>query len=266
MKKITVVGGDRRLTTAKKCFENAGYTVDSIGLFPEDSGDISSSQIIVLPVPTTKDGVNVFAPLTNKKIPLAFIHENTNNEQKIFCCNFSFADRRCVDYNTLDNYAILNAIPTAEGAVKLAVENTAFTLWRSQVLVIGFGRVGKVLADRLKGMGCDVTVSARKASDLAMIDALGFKSINTGSINGKDLDFHIIFNTVDAEVINDESLKKTSCRCIIDLSSKGGFDLQAAKTAGITALKAPGLPGITAPKTAGEILANIIIESADSLD
>jgi dipicolinate synthase subunit A len=131
-------------------------------------------------------------------------------------------------------------------------------------LVIGYGRVGKILADRLKAIGCDVTISARKPADLALAEALGFSYINTGQLNFKPLEYDIIFNTVDVKVIEDTSLKTCTADLIIDLSSKGGLSLNVANSLGIKALKAPGLPGIIAPKTAAEILTNTITHIINS--
>ena len=73
MKKITILGGDRRLKLAACELEKNGYTVDTLGLYENDNGDISTSEFILLPVPTTKDGLNIFAPLTDRKIPLSYI-------------------------------------------------------------------------------------------------------------------------------------------------------------------------------------------------
>jgi len=258
MKKITVIGGDNRLKFVKENLKNQGYTVDTLGLYEEDNGDITTSQILIFPVPTTKDGINVFTPLTKRKIPLSDIVENTTNEQLLLSCNYNFENKKCIDYGSLDSYALLNAVPTAEGALKIAIENTPFTLWKSSALVIGYGRVGKILADRLKKVGCDVTISARKPSDLALADALGFKYINTEHLNLKKLKYNIIFNTVDVKVIEDEALKKAKCELIVELSTHGGFSMQAAEEYGINAIKAPGLPGHIAPQTAAEILSNTV--------
>lgn len=264
MKKITILGGDNRLKILKNGLEASGYLTDSIGLFDNDNGDIRSSQVIVLPVPTTKDGVNVFAPLTKRSIPLKFVEENTDREQLILCCNYNFGNKNCVDYGSFDSYALLNAVPTAEGAIKIAIENTDYTLWKAKVLVIGYGRVGKILANRLKAFGSDVTVSARKPSDFGLAEALGFRYINTEHLNVKPLKFDIIFNTVDVKVIDDSSLKQCTNTLLIDLSSYGGFSLEEAVRLGIKAIKAPGLPGIIAPKTAAEILSNTVTHIINS--
>lgn len=260
MKKVIIIGGDDRLKTVEKHLRDNGFSVSTLGLYQNDSGDISSADIIILPVPTTKDKATVFTPLTGRRIPLSEIKERLTPEKTVLCCNYYFENCNCTDYNKLDSYALLNAVPTAEGAIKLCIENTPFTLWDARVLVIGCGRVGKVLANRLRGLGANVTVSARKLSDFALIKAIGFNAVNTNLLNDRPLEFDVIFNTVDFYVLNNESFENTPCKCIIDLSSKGGFSIDAAKKCGITAIKAPGLPGITAPHTAGKILAETVIK------
>ncbi|MBR6510546.1 MAG: hypothetical protein IKT38_08075 [Clostridia bacterium] len=264
MKKITILGGDRRLRLAAKELEKNGYTVDTIGLYENDNGDISTSQFILLPVPTTKDKINIFAPLTNRKIPLSYVEENAPKDTLVLSCNFFFKNCACVDYGALDSYALLNAVPTAEGAIKYAIENTPFTIWKSKCLVIGYGRVGKVLANRLEGLGADVTVTARSPKDISLAEAIGFNSMLTAELNLKPLSYDIIFNTVDFEVINDEALKKLHCSLLLDLSSKGGFNLEKARDFGVNAIKLPGLPNITAPDTAAKILSDTVLHILNS--
>ncbi len=259
MKKICIVGGDTRLKTVKHSLENQNFFVSTLGLYPEDKGDIALSDILILPVPTTRDGTTVFAPLTNRVIPLSEIYDKTS-DQLILCCNYNFKNRKCIDYNTLDSYALLNAVPTAEGAIKIAIENTDFTLWQSKILVIGNGRVGKILANRLKNLGANVTVSARKPKDFAELEALGFNYINTEELENMYLGYDIIFNTVDFPVLSDKALKNLPCSLLLDLSSKGGFNHEYAVSLGLNAQKAPALPGKTAPKTAGKILAKTVSE------
>lgn len=264
MKKITIIGGDNRLKIVKNRLCELGYSVDTLGLFENDNGDFSNSQIIILPVPTTKDSKTVFTPLTHRVINLEEIAANTTNEQLILCCNYLFQNKNSVDYGALDSYALLNAVPTAEGAIKIAIENTDFTLWNSKILVIGFGRVGKILAQRLKALGSKVTVSARKPSHFAELSALGFDYINTENLNSSPLNYDIIINTVDVKVIADNSLKTCVAPLLLDLSSLGGFDLEKAREYGKTAIKAPGLPGKIAPLTAADILSNTITHIINS--
>lgn len=264
MKKITLIGGDDRLKILKRELEKEGYLTDTLGLFPDDYADITTSNVIILPVPTTKDGLNVFCPLTERKIPLENIQNTATKGQLILCCNYIFQNKNCIDYGSLDSYALLNSVPTAEGAIKIAIEKTPYTLWKSKVLVIGYGRVGKILSDRLKSLGCDITVSARKSADFAMLDALGFKYISTGDADKSAKDYQIIFNTVDVKVISDKTLENLENTLLIDLSTKGGFDLKLAEEYKIKAVKAPGLPSKIAPETAAEILKNTVLHIINS--
>lgn len=257
MKKITVLGGDSRLKIAAEQLRGYGYTVNTPD-FPE-AGDLSGCDVLLLPVPTTRDGETLFAPECRKKIYLFDIARLVPDSTLILSCGYMFEGKNCIDYGKNDAYCLLNAVPTAEGAIALAIEKTPFTLWGSRVLVIGCGRVGRILAGRLKSLGCRVTVSARKASDFALISAMGCYAAKTSEIK-KHLNCDIIFNTVDVKVIEDGDFENCTAELIIDLSSHGGYDSAAAEAAGITALKAPGLPGKTAPQTAGEILARSVRE------
>ena len=86
------------------------------------------------------------------------------------------------------------------------------------------------------------------------------EKVHTEGLKSSPLDYDIIINTVDFPVIDNNGLETTPCKCIIDLSSKGGFNLDFAISRGITAIIAPSLPLKVAPKPAGEILAQTIIE------
>ena len=79
MKKVCIVGGDSRLKTVKHHLEKQNFFVSTLGLYPEDKGDIALSDILILPVPTTRDGKNVFTPLTNRVIPLEDIYKKTQD-------------------------------------------------------------------------------------------------------------------------------------------------------------------------------------------
>lgn len=157
-----------------------------------------------------------------------------------------------LDYYDREETQIANAIPTAEGALQLAMESTDRTLHASRCLVIGYGRIGRMLADRLLALGAEVTVSARKYGDLAWIQAWGFQSLRTGGLTGRLERFDLIFNTAPALILDGARLGETREDCvIIDLASApGGVDLEAAKQLDRRVIQAPGLPGKVAPRTA----------------
>jgi dipicolinate synthase subunit A len=156
--------------------------------------------------------------------------------------------------------AVLNAVATAEGAIQLAMEETAITICRAKVLVIGFGRIGKILAHRLKGLGAHVTVAARSYADFAWIRAYGYENANTLSLEGTLGRYDIVINTVPARVLGEERLRELSKDCLcMDLASKpGGMDFAAASKLGIKAIWALSLPGEVAPITSGSIIKEAI--------
>ena len=260
MKKVLFVGGDNRSIYAMDELKQRGFFVSSYGLHENDYNSISDFDVIVLPIPTTKDKKTVFCPISNRNILLSEIEEKAEN-RLIISCGYSFDGKRNVDVLSLDGYAFRNAVPTAEGAIAFAIDNTDFTLWKSKVLVIGNGRVAKVLISRLKNFGCDLTVSARNDKDFSLLETEGIKYIDTSSVNGNS-DYDIIFNTIDVSIFrNLDNLGKT---LLIDLSSKGCLDFNIAKEKNIRAYKLPGLPGKVAPKTAGKILAETVIQTIKS--
>lgn len=256
MKKIILIGGDKRMLTVKKEFEQYGYIVSTLGLIDGDNADVSSADIIVLPVPASRDGKTVNCALTGRIITLDEVEQMTKN-CRVFCGGKAIVGDNVTDYLALDSYCLLNAVPTAEGAIAEAIRRTSHTLWNSQVLVIGYGRVGKILCDRLLGMRCNLCVSARKSSDFATLDALGIKHIHTKDAQKNASRFDIIFNTIDVTVFNDLS---DFSGLIIDLSSKGCVVDTALDNLADRYVILPALPAKCASETAGKILAQTVIQ------
>ncbi len=226
---------------------------------------INSSEYVILPLPVTGDGEIINAPFCDKKINLNEKLYALLKNKKVFGGIISPIEKEVKNsaYYIKDYYRedfmILNAVPTAEGAVKAALGEYKKTINKSNCLVAGYGRIGKVLAELLKNMGANVTVSARKSEDMAWINTRGYKSINLKN-NKSPLGFDIIFNTVPAQIFDYNNLllcpKET---IIIDLASEpGGVDKEAAEKLGIKAVHALGLPGKFFPETAGEIIKKTI--------
>ncbi|MTV50480.1 dipicolinate synthase subunit DpsA [Heliobacillus mobilis] len=166
---------------------------------------------------------------------------------------------RLVEVAEMDEVAVFNSVPSAEGAVQIAMEKLPITIHSSQSLVIGFGRVGITLARLLKGMGSNVTVAARNSSARARAWEMAVEGVSFEALSDALARADIIYNTVPVMVLDEQTLSGTNRDAlIIDLASApGGIDFEAARRLGIEALLVPGLPGKVAPKTAGEILARI---------
>lgn len=88
------------------------------------------------------------------------------------------------DYFLREELTIANAAMTAEGAIQVAMENLDRTLLNMECLVIGFGRIGKLLSHRLHGIGAKVSATARKREDLAWIRAYGWRALDTEHLDG----------------------------------------------------------------------------------
>jgi len=158
----------------------------------------------------------------------------------------------------LDEVAILNSIPTAEGAVALAMQHTDFTIHGATVVVLGFGRCGQTLARTLWALGADVRVVARQGAHLARIREMGMTPYRLEALEQAVQDANIVFNSVPTHLLTAGVLQGMPRECvIIDIASKpGGTDFRYAERRGMKALLAPSLPGLVAPKTAGRIIAS----------
>ncbi|MDE7244858.1 MAG: dipicolinate synthase [Oscillospiraceae bacterium] len=155
---------------------------------------------------------------------------------------------------------IANAVPTAEGALQLAMASTDYTLSGSRCLVTGYGRIGRLLSERLQALGANVTIAARKYSDFAWAAAHGFSTVQISRLSGRLGAYDLIFNTVPALLFDANRLRETREDCVLlDLASApGGFDQTAAKALGRQVICAPGLPGKTAPRTAAAAIRDSI--------
>ena len=262
-----IIGGDKRQLYCGKSAADDGYGVYICGfekcdaLLGMDISDIETtvrkSDAVILPLPATKDGVTLNAPLSDKMIQLDALFEIIRNKP-VFCgMSLPFKKENVFDYSTREEFAVANAVPTSEGAIETAMLEYDGTINNSKCLVAGYGRIGRVLSDMLAGLGADVTVSARSLKDIEFIKARGFHAVSTNDIHGK---FDIIFNTVPHMIFNAHILAKTALNAlVIDLASMpGGVDFSAAKRLNIKTVHALSLPGKVAPKSSGIIIKNAV--------
>ncbi|MDA8213028.1 MAG: dipicolinate synthase subunit DpsA [Clostridia bacterium] len=278
--RVAVLGGDGRQVLLVAELGKLGARVKVIGLsgIQENSRvtihssleeTVRDAQVVLLPMPGVNDEGRIFAPQINiplhltagvvEKIPpgapiLVGVAKRYLREL------LAEKQRKLVEVAELDNVAILNSIPSAEGAIQMAMEAVPITIHNSNSFVLGYGRTGITLARMLKGIGAKVWVAARKPGDLARIEEQGYRPVPFPELGGYIQQADLIFNTVPAMVLDKNLLTKVSREAyILDLASTpGGTDFLAASNLGIKAVLAPGLPGKVAPKTAGQILIQVI--------
>ena len=223
--------------------------------------------VVILPLPAEEGGF-ITAPLSKVRIPAAELLDSFEPGTLICAGRASVTlHEECekrglvlADYFEREELTVMNALATAEAAVTLAAENLPITLREARALVVGFGRIGKLLTLELKGLGCRVSASARKYEDLAWATAFGAHAVQTSAIDGIIQDYDVIFNTVPVTVLGRSALERMRSEAlIIDLASKpGGVDWAAAGELGTNVIWALSLPGKTSPVTAGRIIRDSI--------
>lgn len=262
-----IIGGDKRITLLAKKLQEDGHNVKTYGNEISEIEEIKTKEelnnnkyeIIISGIPLSKDGKNVNMPLSNKTISLEEFKKISKNK-KVFAGNIGDIEGDDVLKN--EKLTILNTVPTAEGAIQIAMEETDCTLSGAKTLVLGFGRVGKTLCNKLKNIGAEVYCEARKEDDLAWIEVYGYNPVRLEDIRQNICKMDIIFNTIPTEILNKgELILMNKETLIIDLASyPGGVDYKTAEKLGIKAILALGLPGKVAADSTSEYIKKYIYE------
>lgn len=285
-KRFTVLGGDLRSIKLANLIAAEGNKVDIYGfknagfeLGMEESPNLESaikeSDIVIGPLPCSNDNETINTPFHHEKININDVFKMMNKNQLFIAGRISekilhaasVYNVYSVDLLEREEMAVLNAIPTAEGAIQIAMEEMPITLHNSNAMILGFGRIGKILAKMLLGLGCNVYVEARKYSDLAWIKGYGYKAVHIAELEKNISNMDVIFNTIPQVVIDTNMLKNIKKEgLIIDLASKpGGVDFEKAKEMGVKTIWALSLPGKVAPITAAEFIKDTIYNIINEL-
>ena len=277
-----VIGGDRRQAELAKLLAAEGNPVRTYGLdrwlpggetCPERAAE---ADVVILPLPLCKEeGIlncaecsvstrELFACMRGCQLALAGQVKPAQQREAEEC---GVVLR---DYFLREELTVANAAATAEAAVRVAGAALDCT-WRGiPCLVLGFGRIGKLLSHHLCGVGADVTAAARKLEDLAWIRAYGYRDLRIDRLRGHLERFRVVFNTVPAPVLTEVLLAQLPKGCLcLDLASERGIDPVGAAKRGIPLLWERGLPGRIVPRTAAEAIlqtmyAMILEERSDS--
>jgi len=234
---------------------------------------LPQSDVVVFPLPLLDNQGLVSTPLSDEKISLESCLAHLSPQAVAVAGKvppeaktaFRTMGIPLYDYLEREEFAILNALPTAEGAVEIALRHLPFTLFDASCLITGYGRIGRVLARLLGAFGAKVSVAARGCDDLAWVRADGFTPVHFSQIGGCLPHVDLLFNTIPAVVLDEEKLSLLRRRClIIDLASMpGGVDFEAAKRLGLQTVWALSLPGKVAPESAGKITLDAIFNILD---
>ena len=273
--KISIIGGDLRIKKLAEMMAKDGIKVYTYGLDIQDNVIqcnsikelVQSSDIIIGPVPFCSNGRTINATFSNEEILLTDFTKELNGKRFIAGAIkenvyelLKDKNVEIIDILKREELSVLNSISTAEGAIQIAMENTEITLSGSNILILGFGRIGKVLAKMLDGIGANVYCEARKPQDLAWIQAFGYTTIDLKNLNQNLDKFDVIMNTIPSVVLDESNLDKVKQDClIIDLASNpGGVDREEVKRRKIKFVWALSLPGKVAPVTSAKYIKETI--------
>ena len=285
-KNIWLLGGDQRQAELARLLAMDGHQVHTWaleeGLPAEEPAGVrqppdglSQAQCVILPLPAA-DGTALHSPLSQFHPTLRQVFDALVPGQLVLAGKadsglHTLARERGVrllDYFAREELAVANAVPTAEGAIQIAMEQLPVTLHGASVLVVGFGRIGQATALRLAALGAQVTVAARRWEALAWAQALGCQGLLLSRLGSEPRPFQLVVNTVPAQVLGSEVLGRFPSGCLIlDLASNpGGVDRSAAQALGLPVIHALSLPGKVAPVTAAAILQTTIYHMLQELE
>lgn len=269
--RIAVIGGDERMLSAARGFVDNGFEVYTVGFDGHVSvaGTIECEaemaaelcDIAVLPV-RPLDGDSLFAPYSHDRIDIRELLGLLEDIAVYTGCTDMlrpYTVGAVYDYSVREDFRVYNAVLTAEGAVELALRESDISLLGSEILIAGYGRIGRALARRLAAFGAHINVAVRSSSAEAAAATDGFRTVGY-PINAVER-YDIIFNTVPAQVITAREIDMMDNRTLmIDLASApGGVDHDRAAQRGVRCVHALALPGKTAPVCAGRIICDTVI-------
>ncbi len=286
-KKIAVLGGDQRnLSLANLLLEDGNDVIvfgfdkikDKLKLKENKKlcMAIRDADILVGPLPFTDENNILNMPLSSQKVEVSDLFNNMERSQILIGGKIEEESRnlakdydiQIVDYFAREEMQVLNAIPTAEGAIQIAMEEMPTTIHDSNAMVLGFGRIGKVLAKMLYGIGANVYVVTRNYSEISWIKTYGYTPISLMNLEGNLPEMDVIFNTIPFVVLKEEMLNKIDKKClIVDLASKpGGVDFNKARELEINTVWVLALPGKVAPITAAKCIKETIYNIIEELE
>ena len=278
---FAVVGGDLRIVKLVKMLADDKNIVYTYGLEKAEelkennniimceklTDVVKNTEIIIGPIPFSSNGKDINSPFSDKQISIRELMHIINAKILIAgsispevyeLANDEYIE--IVDIMKREELAVLNTVSTAEGTIEIVIANTNKIIHGSNILILGFGRIGKVLARKLSGLSAKITCAARKDEDLAWIKAYGHNGTNINSIGENLSEFDVIINTVPHLVLTADRIKYIKNDCLlVDLASNpGGIDKKAAKDKNLKLIWALALPGKVAPVTTAEFIKDTV--------
>lgn len=286
LRKIGILGGDvRQLVTAQGLlpdYECAVWGFDSVYGTPDDGyltetvrcadweSAVRCSDAVILPLPCTRDGTTLSTPLNreSRQIGLLEIVDRMDCGALLTGGLLPPIVRRyaaehgirTADYYDSEELQILNAVPTAEGAVAACISTLPITVAGMKAVVFGYGRVGRTLAQRLLALGAEVYAAARSVKDRAWAQCDGCVPVPLEEYCRQPVKADVIFNTVPHRILDETVLAKIPTGSVLFELAQGCCDAAEAERYGIRVIPLPSVPGKTSPVTSGQIICRAVKE------
>ena len=266
--RILIVGGDARNRYLATLARARGHGVQLVGHDEIPLVEAVPCGCLVLPFPVAEKNGFAPAPLFAERLPMEDVCALLEPRATVYATRPGpvlskyIIKQNCIriDFMQSETFTVRNAVPSAEGAIHALMTRSATCIDGSVCLVVGYGRLGRALALRLRGLGARVIVAARSAAVRANAEIDGCHAVLLGEIGTVRCRF--LINTVPAQVIGLEALAGLGSGVkAVDLASAPfGFDLETAEAMGIEAWREPSLPGRYAPETAAAAMLEVIEE------
>lgn len=228
---------------------------EKIDLIKEANLDkIKNSDIIIGPIPFSRDDVTINMTYSDKKISISEIEDllknkavfvgNINNKLKE---DWESKNIKVIDIMQKEEFVVLNVIPTVEATIEIILKNNQNKIINGmEFLIMGFGRIGKVLAHKLQGLVKNCTCLVTNEVEKAWTIAYGYKNVDLNYIKNKPSNlskYDIIINTIPQILLKEELRNVNKETLLIDLASKPyGIDRDIVKRENLNFIEALGLP------------------------
>ena len=258
---FAVVGGDRRQFFTAEFLRAAGYSVDMFAVaqgLPYEAMKRQRADVYILPLPVSRDGKHLNAPDSDVAIPMTSVLEDIPSDALVFAGLTD--EKRWNDYAKTDYFALQNALPTAEGALLLTMQNRCDVLCGTSVGVLGFGKVGRAVAKLFAAVGAEVIIFARREEIRKEIRDWGYGAYGMDAAEEMKR-CSVLINTVPERILDEKTIALLSKDTFfLELaSSPYGVDPDTVNASGVRYQIASGIPGRYFPKTAGIAVAKTVL-------
>lgn len=255
--KFLVLGTDRKMQACKGRLEKSGYTAVCL----DDDGIAEVLPLyknIILPIPTVANGC-----ITGTRLSISELAERINEKQRVFYGNLNnnpFEENGVSYYN--ESFLIGNSRLTAQGVLRLILENIDVDMYSLNVAVLGYGRCGKAICRVLQMNGASATSVSRSSFSSVCAKNERHRAIGFDEFFEETDKFDVIVNTVPYNILGKEAMEKLTRRNLyIEIASKPyGFNINEIDKYNFRYILAESLPGKFTPSSAGASIADTIID------